>query len=184
LAGILAGALFGGIIGVAAHYAAQRPTMDSLLVCSGLIAAPMFVVVFAACVVSYLSEGETWLYIPFGLVLSSLGSALIGLMAGCTLVLGAHVGASGTRSVLAGSLQLLLYAALWLAVIVLTSEAVLLGFERLALAAKGDLPVPLLAFLDDCTVSGILRRRGYSYEFKDPALRRVCLRPPSDWGRS
>ena len=133
--------------------------MDALLACSAIIAAPMFVVVFAGCVWSYLSEGETWLYIPFGLVISFLGSAFVGLLAGSALVLGAHAGVAGTRGLLAGSLELLLYAALWLAIVVLASQAVLLGFERLALAAKGDLPVPLLAFLDDCTARGVLRRR-------------------------
>jgi len=183
LTAMLIGALSGGIVGVAAHYVAQRPTMDGLLACSGLIAAPIFVVVFVGCIASYLYEGETWLYIPFGLVISSLLSGLTGLMAGCTLVLGARAGAAGTGGLVAGLVQLLVYAALWLAIAVLTSEAVVLGFERLALAATGDLPVPLLAFLDDCAASGVLRRHGCSYEFKHPALRRVCLqwRCPSDW---
>jgi hypothetical protein len=44
-------------------------------------------------------------------------------------------------------------------------------------------PVPLLAFLEDLAARGVLRRHGNYYEFKHPALRRVCLRwrHPSDW---
>ena len=114
--------------------------MDGLLACSALIAAPAFVAIFAGFVMSLLSEGQTWLYIPLGLVFSVLVGGLTGLMAGCTLILGAHVGAGDTHNLMAGLLHLLLYAALWLAIGTLTSRAVRFGVARLAFAAKGISP--------------------------------------------
>jgi hypothetical protein len=170
------GALLGGIVGVAAHAAAHDPLPSALLASSGLVAAAMFAVLTTAFVINFLSEGEIWLYALFAPVIGAVVAVPVGLVAGCLLVLGAHAGPGGSN--------LLFYIALWVAALVSRSSAANLAIERLVLAAKGVSPVPLMAFLDDCVAGGVFRRRGCSYEFKHPAIHRLCLRwrHPDDWG--
>jgi hypothetical protein len=54
---------------------------------------------------------------------------------------------------------------------------------RLRAALTGSLPLALLGFLEDFAELGVLRRRGYSYEFKHPLLARNCeALPPRSAG--
>jgi hypothetical protein len=171
--GSAAGALCGPIFGWAAYAGTQFDPSWRFVIPGIAIGAFAFIVIFAVNLIGHVSTGtgrEGLLTAPF---VAAAFALPVGLLAGSVLAV-ATLSQLGFSVIFIDRLGgVIIFSVAVACAILLTTLWSRILISRTYYAARGVFPLRLLRFLEDFAELRVLRRVGYSYEFKHPALLRV-----------
>lgn len=182
LLGVVIAALCGAALGAAAYIGSEHPSLPSFFLAGAVAAAPVFLIVLVGNLGSHISYGKGREGILVSPIVAVMFSLPFGFFSACLIAATALSRQEwGTLGFSGGLAGLIMYAFALTASFLMMTGWTRIGLLRISYSAKGIFPIRLLRFLEDSTAAGILRRVGYSYEFRHPVIRRAYL-PPSAAG--
>ena len=170
------GALSGTVLGWAAYYGTHLGSFWEFVIPGLTAAAFVFVAGFVAGSAVGVLDGEGL----EGISMAFSGAAElllpVGLLAGSVAAV-AGLGQLGSAAPLASKVAgLVIFIAATAAGVMLVSDWFFIWAGYVYAALRGIFPLAILAFLQDYSALGVLRRVGTGYEFKHPALCRAAIR--------
>ena len=176
LLGVAIAAPCGAALGAAAYIGTEHPNLPSFILAGVVAAAPVFLIVLAGNLGSHISDGKGREGITVSPILAAMFSLPFGFFSACLIAVTALARQEwGILGFSGGLARLIIYAFALTASFLMMTGWTRIGLLRISYSAKGIFPIRLLRFLEDSTAAGILRRVGYSYEFRHPAIRRAYL---------
>ena len=173
LAGSLAGLACGAVFATAALIGSSHQGAKSFVLAGIIVGAPVFVFALIGNFVSHVADGDGRQGAFVAPFVATIYGFPIGLFGGSVIAVTVLAHRWWSLGFAGGVAGLVVYAiALAVGFLVMTRWVVIwLGRSYYALA--GIFPLRLLTFLEDFCEAGVLRRVGYSYEFKHAAILRV-----------
>lgn len=173
--GAAAGLTCGAFLAFAAVVGSTNSYGYRFVLAGGIAAAPIFLFTLAGNFVSHVLDGEGLQGIavaPVVAIFIAVPAAFLSASVIAVTVLARPWFSSAFLGELAGMAA---FAMALGAGFALSSRWAQIGNDRFYFALTGVFPLRLLDFLEDMTEARLLRRVGYSYEFKHEAIRRVYL---------
>jgi hypothetical protein len=173
LVAFVGGVVGGAALGTAAYIGATRSGLYPFVLVGSFVGGLSFLFILIVNFVSHVSGGEGRQGMVTAPIVATIFGLPLGLFGGCVVgatVLSRYLWHLGFAGSVAG---LLAYSAALALGFLLLTEWTAMGLRRISYALAGIFPLRLLDFLEDFAEGSLLRRRGYSYEFRHPAILRI-----------